>query len=119
MFMLKYALTPFLIPPGIFITVLIISGAWFLFKKNRIAGIINCTVGCLMWALTTTPVTNTLLRGLESDFCAPENPQGDVIILLGGGVLDEACDLSGTGAPSETMLTRVVTAVRLQKQLRP
>jgi uncharacterized SAM-binding protein YcdF (DUF218 family) len=55
--------------------------------------------------------------GLENDLHIPANTSGDVIILLGGGVYDKAPDLSGIGAPSEEMLGRVVTAVRLQKRM--
>jgi len=40
-----------------------------------------------------------------------------MIILLGNGVLEEAPDLTGLGAPSGIYLTRIVTAVRLQKKL--
>ncbi len=118
MFMLKYALIPFLLPPGIFITLLILSGLWLLIKKNRVAGLANCIIGLFMWSLTTTPVSNAMMRKLESCFSVPANPRGDVIILLGGGVSDGAPDLSGTGAPSENMLPRVVTAVRLQEKLK-
>lgn len=70
-----------------------------------------------MWAFSTLPVADAMLNGLESDFRIPENPRGDVIILLGGGVYDNAPDLSGRGVPSEDMLGRIVTAVRLQKRL--
>lgn len=46
-----------------------------------------------------------------------KKPQGDVIVLLGGGVHDRVPDLTGTGAPAEEMMVRIVTAVRLQRQL--
>lgn len=117
MFELKKILTPFLLPPGIFIVLLLFSGLWFLFKKNWKAGIISCFLGISMWAFSISPVADTMLRGLESDFKIPENLQGDVIILLGGGAYDGAIDLSGTGSPSEGMMMRTVTAVRVQKRL--
>jgi len=117
MFILKKILTPFLLPPGIFVIFLIFSGGWFLFKKNWKPGITTILVGCVMWLLSISPVSDAMLRGLESEFDIPKNPQGDVIILLGAGVYDQALDLSGVGAPSETMFVRIVTAVRLQKKL--
>ena len=40
-----------------------------------------------------------------------------MIILLGGGIIDKVPDLSGFGIPSDDMLGRIVTAVRLQKKL--
>lgn len=117
MFILKKMLAPFLLPPGIFMVILIFSGVWFLFRKNWKAGIVNFLIGCLMWTLSISPVANAVLRGLESDLAIPKNPKGDVIILLGGGVYGGSPDLSGVGSPSETMLARLVTAVRLQRIL--
>ncbi|HCZ11822.1 MAG TPA: YdcF family protein [Nitrospiraceae bacterium] len=78
---------------------------------------VNLSIGIFMWLLSISPVADAMLRGLESDFKIPENPRGDVIILLGGGVYDKVPDLSGIGAPSEEMIARLVTAVRLQKRL--
>jgi uncharacterized SAM-binding protein YcdF (DUF218 family) len=117
MFIFKKILTAFLLPPGIFIVLLLFSGLWFLFKKNWKAGIINCLIGFFMWLLSISPVADAMIRGLESGLKIPENPNGDVIILLGGGVYDKVPDLSGIGAPSEDMLGRIITAVRLQKKL--
>lgn len=117
MFILKKILTPFLMPPGIFIGLLICAGIWLFFKKHWKAGFLNCLIGIFMWMLSLSPVSDMMLRGLESDFKIPESPSGDVIILLGGGVYDEAPDLSGIGAPSGDMAGRVITAVRLQKKL--
>ncbi len=117
MFALKKILTAFILPPGIFIVLLLFSGLWFLFKKNLKAGIINCLLGISIWTFSISPVADAMLRGLESEFEIPEDPHGDVIILLGGGVYDEAPDLSGVGAPTEEMIGRLVTAVRLQKRL--
>jgi len=73
--------------------------------------------GCFAWALSISPVSDAMIRGLESQYGIPENIEGDVIILLGQGVCDKAPDLSGLGAPSDGYLTRIVTAVRLQKRL--
>jgi len=117
LFMLKKTLIPFLLPPGIFIVLLVFSSVYFLFKKYWKAVIANLLIGCLMWSLSISPVSNAMLRGLESGFNVPRNPRGDVIILLGGGVYAEAPDLSGIGAPSADAIARIVTAVRIQKRL--
>lgn len=116
MFILKKALAPFLLPPGIFILSLIVSGVWLLFKKRK-TGIANIIIGCLIWVFSISPVHNALYRGLESSFYVPRTIEGDVIVLLGGGVYDNVADLTGIGAPSEEMFGRIVTAVRLQKRL--
>ncbi|MEW6162341.1 MAG: YdcF family protein [Nitrospirota bacterium] len=117
MFILKKILTPFLLPPGIFIVILIFSGLLFLFKRHWKVSIVNCLIGIFMWFLSISPVSDIILRGLESDFRIPENPQGDVIVLLGGGSHSGSQDLSGIGSPADDMLGRIVTAVRLQKRL--
>ena len=117
MFILKKILAPFLMLPGIFIGLLICSGVWFSLRKQWKAGLLNCSIGIFMWALSLSPVSDMMVRGLESDFKIPKNPHGDVIILLGGGVSDKAPDLTGVGAPSGDMLERTVTAVRIQKRL--
>jgi len=117
MFELKKILVPFLLPPGIFITMLIISGLWSLARKYWKIGLINIFIALLMWSLSTTPVSDMLMRGLEADLKIPDNPHGDVIILLGGGVYENVPDLSGIGSPREDMTGRILTAVRLQKRL--
>ena len=117
MFGLKKILTHFLLPPGIFIVLLVISVLWFLFKKNYKGATINFIIASLMWFFSIAPVSNFLLSGLESDLKVSKNPSGDVIVLLGGGVYDNAPDMSGMGAPSEEMDARIITAVRLQKKL--
>ncbi len=117
MFEIKKILAPFLSPPGIFIVLLIISGLWSLGKKYWKIGSINILIALLMWSLSTIPVSDMLMRGLESDLKIPDNPHGDVIILLGGGVYANVPDLSGIGSPSDEMAGRIITAVRLQKRL--
>ncbi len=117
MFALKKILTAFLLPPGIFVVILLFSGLWFLFKKNWKVGVINCLLCIFIWAFSISPVADAMLRGLESGLKIPEAPDGDVIILLGGGVYDNAPDMTGIGVTSEEMSARLVTAVRLQQRL--
>ena len=59
--------------------------------------------GCLMWALSIAPVSDLMVKGLESQYSIPKNVKGDVIILLGG--------------PTKGPFTRIFTAVKLQKGL--
>jgi len=118
MFMFKKIVTPFLLPPGIFIVVLLLAGIWAIFKrKSWKLGVLNVLIAVSGWLLSISPVTDGMLRGLESGFKIPANLQGDVIILLGGGANDNAPDFSGKGAPSDEMMSRIVTAVRIQKKL--
>jgi uncharacterized SAM-binding protein YcdF (DUF218 family) len=117
MFVIKKLISPFLAPPGIFIVAILSSGLWLFFKKKNKLGILNIILSGLMWLLSIQPVSDLLLRGLESGLQIPQNPKGDVLILLNHRVYNGAPDLSGTGYPSGDMLDRMFTASRLQKQL--
>lgn len=114
---LKMIVKSLLMPPGIFIILLIVSGIWFFLKKRWTPGLVNCIIGISLWLVSISPVSNLLMKGLESGFAIPREPGGDVIILLGGGINACAADMSGIGAPSEEMSTRTITAVRLQRRL--
>ena len=117
MFFLKKLITPFILPPGIFILALIFSGVLFIFVKRRKIGIFNLALGLLLWIFCSAPFSNYLIGSLESEFDISPDVTGDCIILLGGGIVDRVPDFSGFGTPTDSMLARIVTAVRVQKKL--
>ena len=117
MFIAKKVFTAFIMPPGIFVVLLFFSGAWCIWRRRFRIGAWQLAVCVLIWILSTSPLPNILLRGLEADLSIPEDFRGDVIILLGGGIDDRVLDLTGTGLPSTNALPRIVTAVRLQRRL--
>jgi len=117
LFYVKKLATPFIVPPGIFILLLFIAGTWLLVKRPRKTGMILIFIGIFMWISALGPVSRLLFKGLESGLKMPTELQGDVIILLGGGMDDRAPDLTGIGIPSQVMLERIVAAARLQKRL--
>lgn len=118
MFELKKILTAYMMPPGIFVVILLIAGIWFFVKRWRFAGIFNITIAIALWALSINPVSDYLLRGLEHEFVIPKKVSADVIVLMGGGSDLQAPDLTGIGSPGNDMLARVVTTARLYKQLK-
>jgi len=117
MFLLKKLITPFILPPVIFILALISSGVFIIFLKHRKIGIFNLALGLLLWIFCSSPFSNYLIGSLEAEFDVSPDVTGDCIILLGGGIIDRAPDFSGFGAPTDSMLARIVTAVRVQKKL--
>jgi len=120
MFIIKKLITPFILPPGLFVLLFLSAGIFLIFKKYRKTGSLVLTAGAIMWLLSIAPVADLLLAGLTRDL-RPKSilPSGDVIVLLGGGVDDRLTDLSGqTGTLSEAMLARTVTAVRLYGRLK-
>lgn len=117
MFIAKKIITSFILPPGIFILLLLAIGVYCALKKSSRIAVMNILMALLLWASSTGPVADAMLRGLESRFAMPKNPQGDAIILLDGGAYGGAPDISGIGYPAEETLARVVTGARLQKRL--
>jgi len=117
MFALKKIVAPFLLPPGLFVVILIASGVLLAFKKNLRTGLVNIAIGSVLWMFSMAPIADALMRNLESGLHLAADPRGDVIILLGGGIYSDVTDFSGAGAPTEDMLGRIVTAVRLQRKL--
>ncbi|MDA8140232.1 MAG: YdcF family protein [Desulfobacteraceae bacterium] len=116
LFFLKKSITPFLLPPGIFIVVFLVSG-WILGgKKNKAAWLCLGMAG-FIWIFSVGPTADFLMRRLEAGFPIPNNPKADVIIMLGGSTFDKAPDLSGIGAPGPGTMERMVTAARLQRRL--
>ena len=117
-FALKKVLASCLLPPGIFVLILVILGTALLFRRQRRIGWMTIFFGIALWALSSAPVANTLMHGLEAEFSIPAHPSGDVIILLGGGAIRGVPDLTGTAAPSPLMMGRIVATVRLYRRLR-
>lgn len=117
MFIAKKLLARLILPPGTFVVLLTFSGLWFLFRKNRVAGLVNCLMALLIWLLSIAPVSDALMGGLESGYRIPENPRGDVVILLCGGVNSNTTELSGVSTLSAPMSWRLVSAVHIQRSL--
>ena len=117
MFALKKFVTPFLIPPGIIIVVLFLIGIWLCLRKTLRGGSAAMMLAVTLWLLATGPVSELLLSPLERGFHIPRSPQGDVIIVLGGGIHDRVPDLTGSGTPSGDSLARLVTAARASRRL--
>ena len=110
-------ITPLLLPPGCLILLLIACAVFQLRRRRRATAAAFLLPALLLWALSSSLVSDPLMASLERGLTIPAHPQGDVIVLLGGGVYGNVPDLSGRGAPSEYMMARMVTALRLQRRL--
>ncbi len=115
-YLLKFG-AAWVLPPGIFFLALWYV-AWRLYKKQekRLAGMLAALV--FVFYLCSTPLVSEQVMGaLESAYTPPENPQGDVIIMLGGGAFPDTHDVSGSGTLCAAPANRLLTAVRLQRKL--
>lgn len=117
MFIAKKIIAAFLMPPGIFIAILFWLGWRLIRKKRRGTGLILWLLALSLWGVSTGPVATRLIGSLERGYDATVVPRGDVIVLLGGGLLANVPDLTGYGSLPGDMMARVVTAVRAQRQL--
>lgn len=115
MFILKKLLTPFVLPPGLFILFLAVLGYRACRRKTRGLCAASICLALALWIVSSAPVSLWLTRSLEAGYRMTPLPDTDVIIMLGGGVYSKSVDMSGIGAPAQGTLERLVTAARLHR----
>jgi uncharacterized SAM-binding protein YcdF (DUF218 family) len=114
MFEVKKILAAWVLPPGIFVLLALLSGLWMLRRRVR-WGVLNLGLAGLIYLLSISPVADRLLGPLEKAWQIPRKVSGDVIVVLGGGVISGVPDLSGQGFPGAASLSRLITGLRLQR----
>ncbi|MBU2529896.1 MAG: YdcF family protein, partial [Elusimicrobia bacterium] len=65
MFILKKILTPFFIPQGLFILILMVCGVWFFYKKQKKIAYIYAVIAAIFWFSSIKPVADIFLTKLE------------------------------------------------------
>lgn len=108
-----------ILPPGIFILLLIALGVK-LFKIDRKLSIAVLICTLVFYLLCTGFVAEKLMGWLEEMHTPPaqvETSGADIIVLLGGGAISQVPDVDGVGALCASPANRLLTAVRLQKIL--
>ncbi len=115
-YLLKFGAS-WVLPPGIFILALFVL-AWWLWKKRgeKRAAAVLFALTFAFYLLCTGFVAEKTMGWPESSYQPPERPAGDVII-LGGGAYSDTPDVDGTGTLCASPASRLLTAVRLQRQL--
>ena len=116
-YLLKFGAS-WILPPGIFILAFFVL-SWWLYQKRR-----EKKAACILFSLTfvfyllcTGWLAEKTMGWLESAYAPSANPQGDVIIMLGGGAYDDTPDVDGTGTLCASPASRLLAAVRLQRRL--
>ncbi|MDY6269569.1 MAG: YdcF family protein [Selenomonadaceae bacterium] len=116
-YLLKFGAS-WVLPPGVFI-VAFFALAWYAWRRRgerRLAAMI-AGMTFVFYLLCTGFVAEKTLGALESVYTPPVDPQGDVIIMLGGGAMPDSPDVDGVGALCADPANRLLTAVRLQRKL--
>ncbi|WP_028591336.1 YdcF family protein [Paenibacillus massiliensis] len=105
----------FVLPPGLFVILLLGISIW-IWKKQRRAAITLLGVTVLLYA-SMIPLTGDLLVGtLERQYAQPQETHGDIIVVLGGGATQGTPDLDGEGNMLGSAANRLLTAARLYEQ---
>ena len=117
-YLLKFGAS-WILPPGLFIILLIILTIYLTRTNGRVALFVG--IGTLIFYLMCTGlVAERFMGSLEKEYSPPEKIEetgADVIVLLGGGAISDVRDVDGVGTLCASPASRLLTAVRLQKIL--
>ncbi|WP_445491793.1 YdcF family protein [Niallia sp. 03133] len=104
----------FLLPPGLFITLLLLLSIWFFYKKVSYFKIMLLLTFIVY--IFSIPLTGDLLiRSLENNYKQPNEIKGDVIIMLGAGAVSGVPDIDGEGQLRGSAANRLITTARLYR----
>ncbi|WP_461205771.1 YdcF family protein [Clostridium sp. DL1XJH146] len=116
LYFIKTIYKTFLLPPGIIIVFLAILSFISFRKKHKISKFI--LVATIALYLFSIPLVGEFLIGsLEKEYFPPENPSGDVIIMLGAGATLDTPNVNGKGHLSGYAANRLLTVAQLYKKL--
>lgn len=105
----------FVLPPGLFVLLLLGMVIW-LWRSSRRPALVLLAVTILLYLSMTTLVSDLLIGSLERKYPQPSTVEGDVIVVLGGGATSGTPDLDGQGNLSGPAANRLLAAARLYRQ---
>ena len=108
------------LPPGIFFVIFFVISAYCIHIQQKKLAAVIAGVTLVFYLLSTGFVAEHLMGWLESAYDPPvslETEGADGIIMLGGGAYSDTPDVDGTGTLCASPASRLLTAVRLQRQL--
>ncbi len=109
MFFLKKLATSLIVPPGVFILILLFLA--FFIRNNKILCLIAMFSGLFLYLISIEPVKDILISPLEKSFSVTKELNADVIVILGGGSYD-------SGSLKEDSLNRLLEGYFLYKKTR-
>ncbi len=115
LYLTKFLYKTFLLPPGIFIILLLAIGIW-LYRRERKAAIALISITAILYILSTPIVGSLLIKSLERQYRPPASVKGDVIVMLGGGSFAGTPDIDGAGGLTGSSANRLLTAARIHKE---
>jgi uncharacterized SAM-binding protein YcdF (DUF218 family) len=106
MFFLKKLITYFILPPGLLVIAFAVLG---ILTKRKFAKLIAFSFALFVYLLSIEPIKDVLYKPLEEAYPVPSKPEGDAIVILGGGAYN-------TGILKEDSTKRLLTGFVLHKQ---
>jgi Uncharacterized conserved protein len=106
MFFLKKLIAYFILPPGLLVIAFAVLG---LLTKRKLAKLIAFSFALFVYLLSIEPVKDVLYKPLEDAYPVPSKPEGDAIVILGGGAYN-------TGILTGDSTKRLLTGFVLHKQ---
>jgi uncharacterized SAM-binding protein YcdF (DUF218 family) len=106
MFFLKKLITHFILPPGLLIIAFAVLG---ILTKRKLAKLLAFSFVLFVYLLSIEPIKDVLYKPLEEAYPVPSKPEGDAIVILGGGAYN-------TGILKEDSTKRLLTGFVLHKQ---
>ena len=120
-YLLKFGAS-FVLPPGLFF-ICLWAMAVYLWRKNKkqrerwiAAGVFGVTM--IFYFMSTSYVSGMLMSAQENVYDQPAVPQGDVIIMLGGGATADTPNQGERGNLCSAPAGRLLTAAELYRQLK-
>ena len=109
-------LVALLLPPGLWIILLILISS-FLFRHSRRWATFLICIAILMYAGSISFVSDILVRPLETKYEPSISVNGDVIIVLMGGTTLDTPGIGGPGHPLGESASRLIATVALYRNL--
>jgi uncharacterized SAM-binding protein YcdF (DUF218 family) len=116
MFLLKKLLASWVLPPGLFVTLLLIGAVACRKRKGQM--VFLSFMALAIYLASIGPVSNSLLLPLESQYPVPATDDlqgGEVYVVLGGGANEKGADIFGDGTLTGDSTARLVAAYRLYR----
>ncbi len=117
LFLLKKIISSLITIPGVFIVCLFVLGVYGFRKRVRLLQV-NLILGFIIYCCSISLIANFLIGRVEQGHFYNGEIKVDVIILLGGGIIEGVADFSGKSIPASDMMARLVDAVRLYNRYR-
>jgi uncharacterized SAM-binding protein YcdF (DUF218 family) len=106
MFFLKKLITHFILPPGLLVIAFVLLG---ILTKRKLAKLLAFSFALFVYLLSVEPIKDVLYKPLEEAYPVTSKPEGDAIVILGGGAYN-------TGILKEDSTKRLLTGFVLHKQ---